>query len=210
MRSTASLPAGTIAPVEIFTAWPLSSCPPYGSAGPRLPRHRQRHGSSLGRRGGVGGARGKAIHRGIVEAGYVVVAHDVLGQDVADGVTQRHRFAGAGAARRRISPLASCGGMQAGGLLWTASATAQAARAASSARSVSRPPTLSGSFAASTAPSTASRGSPGALLVSARRRPGERGLAAWVTGTVAAGRRRAGRLLGVVPARDFGRAALRR
>ncbi len=210
MRSTASLPAGTIAPVEILTAWPRLEAAAIGSAGARLADHRQRDGSSLRRRGGVGGAhaqnhpsrscRSRVRRRGSRRPG------PARGR----GRPQRHLFG-----RRRSRPAQDqlqrvLRAKQAGRLLRTLQRPRRLRAAASSARSVSRPPTLSGSFAASTAPSSASRGSPGALPVSARRRAGSLASDAWVTGTAAGGRRRAGRAAAGAFARDFGRAAARR
>ena len=74
-RSTASAPAGTIAPVEMPIASPGPSVPSYGRAGARLADQPQLRRASPGvAAGGVGGAQREPVHRRVVEARHVVCA----------------------------------------------------------------------------------------------------------------------------------------
>ena len=168
-RSTASAPGGTIAPVEIATASPRPEPTPRTDAPARdSPTSRSDTGRAGRRPGDVGGAQREPVHRRVVEPGHVVGARRRRARARARAPP---RAAPPPAARRgparapRPRPRAGRAGCcpRAPSRERLSYRLRRPRATASSALSVSRPPTFSGSFTASAAPSMARRGRPGAL-----------------------------------------------
>ena len=91
-RSTASAPAGTIAPVEMTVASPGPSVPSYGRPARDSPTRLSSTGAAGPAPRDVRGAQRESVHRRVVEARHVVRARDVACEHAAVRVGQRDGF----------------------------------------------------------------------------------------------------------------------